>query len=65
MKTPVHILPSKASKSAIKAVEKLGGTVFCKFYNPLALRDCVKGQTDRTEAAPTKRNDICESEVAF
>jgi large subunit ribosomal protein L15 len=56
--TPVHITPSRASKTAIKAVEKLGGTVFCKYYNPLALRDCVKGRTDRRSAAPTRKEDI-------
>ncbi|CCM02912.1 uncharacterized protein FIBRA_05026 [Fibroporia radiculosa] len=58
LKTPIHVIPSRASQSAIRAVEKLGGTVFCKYYNPLALRDCVKGRTDRVEAAPTHRRDI-------
>lgn len=58
MKTPIHITPSKASKTAIRAVENLGGTVFCKYYNPLALRDCVKGRTDRTQAAPVRQTDI-------
>lgn len=58
MKKPIHIIASKASKSAVKAVEQLGGTIFCKYYNDLALRDCVHGRTDRTEATPTKRNDI-------
>ncbi|EPQ58721.1 hypothetical protein GLOTRDRAFT_126750 [Gloeophyllum trabeum ATCC 11539] len=58
LKTPVHITPSRASKSAIAAVEKLGGSVFCRYYNPLALRDCVKGRTDRLDAAPIRRTDI-------
>ncbi|KAH9934857.1 ribosomal protein L15 [Fomitopsis serialis] len=58
LKTPVHITPSRASQSAIHAVEKLGGTVLCKHYNVLALRDCVHGRTDRVEAAPTNRRDI-------
>lgn len=58
MKTPIHITPSRASKSAIRGVEKLGGTVFCKYYNPLALRDCVKGRTDRIQAAPVRQTDI-------
>ncbi|KAI0798111.1 ribosomal protein L15 [Abortiporus biennis] len=58
LKSPVHITPSRASKSAIRAVEKLGGSVFCKYYNDLALRDCVDGRTDRTQAAPTRRTDI-------
>ncbi|KAF9459332.1 ribosomal protein L18e/L15P [Collybia nuda] len=57
-KTPIYITPSRASKSAIKAIEDNGGKVICKFYNPLALRDCVKGRTDRTSAAPTRREDI-------
>ncbi|PSR88831.1 hypothetical protein PHLCEN_2v4980 [Hermanssonia centrifuga] len=58
LKTPIHITPSRASKSAIRAVEKIGGTVFCKYYNPLALRDCVKGRTDRIAATPTRGTDI-------
>ena len=39
-------------------MEKLGGTVFCTYYNALALRDCVKGRTDRRSATPTRRQDI-------
>ncbi|KAJ7771850.1 ribosomal protein L18e/L15P [Mycena metata] len=57
-RTPIYITPSRASKSAIKAIESKGGKVVCKYYNTLALRDCVKGRTDRTEAAPTRRTDI-------
>ncbi|CAK5279514.1 unnamed protein product [Mycena citricolor] len=57
-KTPIYITPSRASKSAITAIESNGGKVVCKYYNPLALRDCVKGRTDRIEAAPTRRTDI-------
>ncbi|KAF7304644.1 Ribosomal-L18e/L15P domain-containing protein [Mycena kentingensis (nom. inval.)] len=57
-KTPIWITPSRASKSAIQAIEKNGGQVVCKYYNKLALRDCLKGRTDRIEAAPTRRQDI-------
>lgn len=57
----MHITPSRASKSAIKAIEAGGGSVFCQYYNPLALRDCIKGRTDRVSAAPTRRNDISAS----
>ena len=52
------MVSSRASKSAIAAIERAGGTVYCKYYNPLALRDCVDGRTDRIAAAPTKRKDI-------
>ncbi|KAJ7581101.1 ribosomal protein L18e/L15P [Mycena floridula] len=54
----IYITPSRASKMAIKAIEAHGGAVVCKFYNQLALQDCVKGRQDRIEAAPTRREDI-------
>ncbi|KAL2429508.1 Large ribosomal subunit protein uL15m [Exophiala dermatitidis] len=38
LKTPVHIIVSKASQSAIAAVEALGGTVTTRFYTPQAIR---------------------------
>ncbi|KAF9228612.1 ribosomal protein L15 [Gyrodon lividus] len=58
LKSAIHITPSRASKSAIKAVEAKGGSVLCQYYNSLALRDCVKGRTDHISASPTRRNDI-------
>ena len=65
LKTPIHITPARASQSAIKAIEGLGGSVYCKYYNTLSLRDCVKGRTDRRAAAPTRREDICEHSALF
>jgi len=56
--SPIHVVSSRASKSAIAAIERSGGTVYCKYYNPLAIRDCIDGRTDRIAAAPTKRKDI-------
>lgn len=56
--TPIHITPSRASKSAIRAIEKAGGSVLCRYFNDLSLRDCVKGRTDRLDAAPTAKKDI-------
>lgn len=58
LKVPIHVIPSRASKSAIKAIEAAGGSVFCKYYNQVSLFDCLKGKTDRTSAAPTLRKDI-------
>jgi len=54
----IHIRPSRASQTAIKAVEKAGGSVVCVYQNALALRDSVKGATHRRSAAPTRRTDI-------
>jgi large subunit ribosomal protein L15 len=38
LKTPIHIVVSKASQAAIEAVEKAGGTVTTRFYTPQAIR---------------------------
>ena len=37
-KQPVHIVVSRASQSAIQAVEAAGGTVTTRFYTPLAVK---------------------------
>ena len=58
LKTPIYIVASRASKSAISAIEATGGKVVCKYYNDLALKDCIQGRTDRISAAPTRREDI-------
>ena len=57
-KTPVYVVASRASMAAIHAIERNGGKIVCKFYNALALRDCVEGRSDRISAAPTRREDI-------
>ncbi|KAF5330782.1 hypothetical protein D9619_005653 [Psilocybe cf. subviscida] len=56
--TPIYVVASRASKSAIEAIEKSGGKVVCKHYNTLALQDCLEGRIDRNVAAPTRREDI-------
>jgi Ribosomal proteins 50S-L15, 50S-L18e, 60S-L27A len=58
LKQPIYVVASRASKSAIEAIEQAGGKVVCKYYNSLALRDCIKGRDDRLSAAPTRREDI-------
>jgi large subunit ribosomal protein L15 len=52
------VVASRASRAAIDAIESNGGKVVCKYYNTLALRDCVQGRSDRISAAPTRREDI-------
>lgn len=63
-KTPIYAVASRASKAAIDAIERNGGKVVCKYYNALALRDCVQGRSDRILAAPTRREDIGKLYVA-
>jgi hypothetical protein len=65
LRSPLHIEPTRASQSAIKAIEALGGSVKCTYYNPLALRDLVRGRTDRKRAAPTRKSDIGECKESY
>ncbi|OCT45410.1 mitochondrial 54S ribosomal protein YmL10/YmL18 [Cladophialophora carrionii] len=45
LKTPIHIVVSRASQSAIAAVEALGGTVTTRFYTAQAIRRIKAGST--------------------
>ncbi|WFD20268.1 YmL10 [Malassezia caprae] len=42
LRTPVHVVVSRASRSAIEAIEKAGGSIVCRYYNALSLRALVK-----------------------
>ncbi|KIX08767.1 ribosomal protein L15 [Rhinocladiella mackenziei CBS 650.93] len=44
LKTPIHIVVSRASQSAIAAVEAIGGTVTTRFYTPQAIRRIKRRQ---------------------
>lgn len=44
--TPINIVVSRASQSAIAAVEALGGTVTTRFYTDYAIRRIRQGKTD-------------------
>lgn len=43
LKTPIHIVVSRASQTAIEAVEKAGGSVTTRFYTPAAIRRIRQG----------------------
>ncbi|CAG8701381.1 10075_t:CDS:2, partial [Acaulospora colombiana] len=40
--TPVTIEIARASRSAIKAIEKVGGNITCRYFNRLSLRATLK-----------------------
>ena len=46
LRQPVNIVVSRASASAIAAVEKQGGSVMTRFYTPFAIQRILRGQTD-------------------
>jgi large subunit ribosomal protein L15 len=44
--TPIHVVVSRASASAISAIEALGGTVTTRFYTKPAISRILRGETD-------------------
>ena len=49
LKTPIDIMVSRASASAIKAVEAAGGKIVTRYYTKEAIRRLVKGQSLSTD----------------
>ncbi|KAI1954035.1 YmL10 [Ophidiomyces ophidiicola] len=46
LKQPINIIVSRASASAIAAVEAAGGTIVTRYYTRHAIKRIMKGQTD-------------------
>ncbi|KAL8860053.1 MAG: hypothetical protein Q9178_003602 [Gyalolechia marmorata] len=44
--SPLHIITSRASASAIAAIEAAGGSVTTRYYSPASIKRVVKGKTD-------------------
>src|ERR1700679_328464 len=50
--------PTRCLEKANCTIELNDRKAVRKYYNTLALRDCVKGCSNRISAAPTRREDI-------
>jgi large subunit ribosomal protein L15 len=46
LKTPINILVSRASTTAIEAIEALGGTVTTRFYTKHSIKRLLKGESE-------------------
>src|SRR5436190_23787399 len=46
LKTPINILVSRASATAIEAVEAVGGKVTTRYYTKNSIRRLVRGESD-------------------
>ena len=55
LRTPVNIIISRASKSAIAAVEKIGGSVMTRYYTPFAIHRILKGTMDPINSLRSER----------
>ncbi|KAI9678693.1 MAG: YmL10 [Caeruleum heppii] len=52
LRTPLNILVSRASTSAIAAIEAAGGSITTRYYSPLSIRRILRGESDSTIAVP-------------
>lgn len=55
LRQPINIIVSRASASAIAAVEKAGGSVLTRFYTPFAIQRILRGQTDPVNSLRSER----------
>lgn len=55
LRTPINIVVSRASASAISAVEKAGGSIMTRFYTPFAIRRILRGTTDPINSLQSER----------
>ncbi|PWN22988.1 ribosomal protein L15 [Microstroma glucosiphilum] len=65
LRQPLTLIVSRASATAIRAVEAAGGSITCKFYTPLTLRALVKpekwllqGKMPPNEPLPVGKRDL-------
>lgn len=45
LKQPIHVVASRASASAIAAIEAAGGTLTTRYYTPASIRRILEGET--------------------
>ncbi|KAF2654026.1 ribosomal protein L15 [Lophiostoma macrostomum CBS 122681] len=48
LQSPIHIVVSRASASAIARVEALGGSVTTRFYSPVSIKQVLRGEAHPT-----------------
>ncbi|KAF9994211.1 YmL15, partial [Modicella reniformis] len=60
---PINIEVSRASKSAIKAIEACGGKITSVYYNELGLRALTK--PEKFEALPRFARPMKKKDIAF
>ncbi|KAI9837304.1 MAG: hypothetical protein M1819_000378 [Sarea resinae] len=52
LRTPINIIVSRASTSAINAIESAGGSITTRFYTKPAIRRILRGQSDPLVSLP-------------
>lgn len=63
LSTPINLIVSRASQSAIAAVEQVGGTVECRYYTRLTLRALVKPEKFHPKLLPRNADPIAQRQL--
>lgn len=54
--SPLNIIVSRASASAIAAIEAAGGSVTTRYYTPFSMRRIIQGETDPIHSLQSRIN---------
>lgn len=54
IRSPLHIIVSRASTSAIAAIEAAGGTITTRYYTRFAIQRILRGKTDPANSLLTR-----------
>ncbi|PWN51327.1 ribosomal protein L15 [Violaceomyces palustris] len=65
LRDPVNLVVSRASQSVIEAVEALGGSVECRYYNKLSLRALVKPEKFVGRRRPKPADPIAKKDLLW
>lgn len=63
LEIPVNLIVSRASQTAISAIETAGGSVECRYYTPLSLRALVKPHKFAGKILPRPADPIAKKDL--
>lgn len=63
LEAPLNLVVSRASQSAIAAIEAKGGSVECRYYTPLSLRALVKPHKFAGKILPRPADPIAKKDL--
>ncbi|SPO27881.1 related to MRPL10 - mitochondrial ribosomal protein, large subunit [Ustilago trichophora] len=65
LESSINLVVSRASQSAIAAVEAVGGSVECRYYTPLSLRALVKPHKFAGKILPRPADPIAKKDLVW
>ncbi|EPQ26367.1 uncharacterized protein PFL1_06015 [Pseudozyma flocculosa PF-1] len=65
LQTPINLVVNRASQSAIAAIEALGGSVECRYYNKLSLTALVKPQKFIGKLMPRPADPVSKKDLLY